>query len=106
MLLRQRDFPREFYVGDGLWTLRFVRRLDDDPGRITWGLTDPSDKVIYIRMGQTAKGRLETFVHELLHAVEYEYEIEIPHALIYKLEGPLVRLILDNLVSTGRVTWQ
>lgn len=100
-MLRQRDLPREFYVKDALWTVRYVRTLGGNRS----GLTDPSEKIIYIRQKIGSKERMRTFAHELLHAIEHEYEIEIPHRLIYRLEIPLVRLIVDNLVVSGRVVW-
>jgi hypothetical protein len=39
---------------------------------------------------------MRTLVLELFHAIEFAYEIKIPHALIYKLEGPVAELIKDN----------
>lgn len=32
---------------------------------------------------------IETFLHEFLHAVDFEYDLKISHKLIYRLERPL-----------------
>ena len=47
-------------------------------------------------MGQTAAARFDTFLHEILHAIEYEYGIEIPHPLVHALEEPIRRLLVEN----------
>lgn len=39
---------------------------------------------------------LETFIHELLHAVDFEYGIGIPHKTIYQLEEALARVLRLN----------
>jgi hypothetical protein len=41
------------------------------------------------------KERCETFAHELMHAIGYEYGIEIDHDLIYRMEAALARLLCD-----------
>ena len=99
-MLKLKDYPREIQVGEALWEVRFVRQLEEsDPARITWGLCDPSDQIIYIRLGQSQGERLKTFLHELLHAIEYEYKITMPHRLIHKLEDPLARFLMDNYLG-------
>ena len=100
MPLKMKDYPRQIQVGDSVWGVRFVRRLaDPSPGSITWGACDPSDQVIYIRLGQSQTERLKTFLHELLHAIEFEYGFEMPHRLIHRLEDPLVRFLMDNYLG-------
>lgn len=96
---RQKDYPKEIVVGDSIYRVRFVRAIGDAPKgseKETLGLCCPGEKEILVKQGLGALERFSTFVHELLHAVEFEYEIEIPHKLIYQLELPLTKLILDN----------
>lgn len=96
-MLRLKDYPREILVGDSIWAIRFMRRLAADDGKmITWGLCDPAEQTIYIRLGQSPKERLKTLLHEILHAIEEEYQLDIPHQLIHRLEDPLARLLIDN----------
>lgn len=97
-MLRLRDYPREIMVGEDLWAVRFVRRLPEDS---QLGLCDPSEQTIYIRLGQTQEERLKTFLHELLHAIEYEYKIVMPHRLIHRLEDPLARFLIDNYLGAA-----
>jgi hypothetical protein len=98
MIRCMRDYPREIEINDKTWTVRFLRQwpwsnFDDR----TVGFCDPEDCTLYIRMGQTPTERFKTFIHELLHALEYSYPgLKIPHGLIDKLEDPLRKLLLDN----------
>lgn len=91
MLLK--DYPRQFVIRDSLWDVKFVQKLD---GKLTAGLCDPSCQTIYVRLGQTKIERLKTVIHELLHAMEHEYAITIPHKMVYTLEAPLAEFLLDN----------
>lgn len=91
--------PRKLWVGDVEYTVKFVRKIPDpDPKCI--GLCCSSEQVIYILQGLSPKERLETFVHELLHAFEFEYEIAIPHQLIYALEKPVVNFLVENIFTS------
>lgn len=101
-MLKLKDYPREYMVGDAVWKLRFVRHIPhDQPGRICVGLAEPSEQVIYVKLGQDPEERLKTFLHELLHAIEYEYDISMPHRLIHKLEDPLARFLIDNYLPAA-----
>lgn len=89
-------------VGDNLWTVRFVKYIPHDkPGRYCLGASDPEEQTIYILMGQKPRERLSTFVHELIHVLEYEYNISIPHRLVYSLEDPIVRFLVDNYLLSA-----
>lgn len=98
-MLRIKDYPKEIRVGENDYEVCFVRNIGDKPGSkyTTFGGCNDFDCKIYIKLGQSAEERLITLVHELLHAVEAEYGIEIPHDLINKLEKPLAKLIIDNI---------
>lgn len=90
--------PRELRIGDGEWRVKFCRLID--PGthysNEIQGDCDPSEKVIRIKTNQSPHTRLETFLHEILHAFEFEYEFELGHPLIEKLEVALGAFLRDN----------
>ena len=59
-----------------------------------------SVRQIVLRSDLSKRAMLETLIHELLHAIEYEYNLPIPHALIHRLEKPLLKcLILNGWIS-------
>ncbi len=95
MICLQRDYPRQLHIGENIWDIRFCRIIPGH-GPNTLGLCDPSELIIYIKMGQTPRERFKTFAHEICHAVCFEFNIKENHAIIHKLEEPIVRLLMDN----------
>ncbi len=60
------------------------------------GLCDPEKRVIYIRLGQPHSETFNTFIHEVLHAFEAEYDVDVPHETVYTLERALSDFLLTN----------
>lgn len=94
--------PRKLLVKDQIYEVKYVSRIpsvnDGTKGPLR-GLCCSDKQVIYIARGISKAEKVQTFFHELLHAIEFEYDIEIDHKLVYKLEGPLAQVIVDNLAS-------
>lgn len=91
--------PKKIVVGDSLWTIRQVREVPRvKPLQELYGRADWDVELITIKSGLPFPKKLETLVHELLHAIEAEYSIVIPHALVHKLDAPIARLLLDNFL--------
>lgn len=95
-MLRQKDYPKTLRIGDTDWSIKFFRKPPDGK-KDTAGLCDGDTQTIYLTQGQKSETLFKIFLHELLHAIEYSYEIDIPHKLIYKLEQPLADFIIENL---------
>lgn len=95
--MRQRDIPREVVIAGNFWQIKFCRLIPGHPKRVL-GICDPSDKTIYIRQGQGYLERLNTLVHELTHAFEYEYghRFKLKHSLVDKIAGHAARFMIDN----------
>lgn len=92
---RMRDFPKELIIGESSWKVRWRRSIPEGGDRCV-GLCDPETKTIHIRMGQTPAERVSTLLHELMHCAEVEYKFELKHKDIYRLEGPLAQILLQN----------
>lgn len=92
---RRRDFPAEITLCGETWRIIFKRRIEDD-GIECLGLCDSETKTIYIRLGQSPEERAATFLHEALHAIEFELERTIGHKIINLIEGPLAAMLLEN----------
>lgn len=89
-LPQQKDYPKEIYCTNEVYRLLFVKDL---PG---YGVTDWAKKTIKIKKGISPRETFKTFVHEVLHVIEFEYGIKIKHKTIYALEPAIVEVILDN----------
>ena len=94
-----KDYPKTLKIKDALWEVKFVSEIEKGGKYETLGLCDPYDQIIYIRLRQTRKERFMTFLHELVHAMDHEYKIGIPHDMVVKLERPLAELWIANYVG-------
>lgn len=92
-LLTKSQYPTSLKVKDEEYRVAFVA---DIAGDNTVGQCDPGNRVIHIENGQSREEMLKTFIHETLHALEFEYDIKISHKAIYKLEIAIFNFIRDN----------
>jgi hypothetical protein len=88
----QRSYPREVFIADECYKVRFKKNLD------CYGITDSETKTITIKDGLSPRALLATYIHELLHAVEFEKPIKLPHKLVYDLESAIVEMLVDNFL--------
>jgi hypothetical protein len=91
----QSQYPKVLHVDDATYKIKFVKRIPHEEKR-TLGLCDPDTKTIWIRISHSPRGMFRTFIHESLHAIEFEYDLKIKHKMIYSLERALEALVVDN----------
>ncbi len=89
---RKRDYPKVIYLRDDVYRVVFVKNLKPI------GQTDATKKVIRIRAGLSRNETFRTFIHELLHVLEFSWPLKIKHKTVYKLEKALFQLFIDNFV--------
>jgi len=92
---KKSQYPKQITVAESVYSLKFVRKIDDAG---TLGLCNGDDKVITIKLSQSREDTLLTFIHELLHCLEFEYGLDINHKTIHKLEKPIAALLFDNFL--------
>lgn len=88
-----KDIKRQWLIRDQHYDVVFKKQKN--MGKDTRGECSP-EGIISIAQGISREQVYETLVHELLHAIEFEYGIDIPHKLIYELEVPLTEFLLQN----------
>lgn len=94
-----RAYPRRIHIKDDIWEIKF-RRLDFfPPGEI--GYCDPSTMEIGLCLGMNKKETFQTFVHELIHAIEYSYNFQVVqrHVMndnVYKITEGVVDILTKN----------
>lgn len=91
-LPRQSQYPKTVQFGIEVYKLKFKKGLD------CYGYTDSGTKTITIKDGLSPRMTLATYVHELLHVIEFEHPLKLKHKTIYKLEAAIVELLLDNFL--------
>lgn len=95
--MKQKHIPKELLIGESLWRVRFVRHIpDNSKDKLTLGLCCPDEKTIYIRQGQSFEERLDTVIHEIIHAAEYEFQFELEHRHVHKLGEVLAKIYIQN----------
>ena len=71
----------------------YVDQFDD---RNQLGECDFDGKLIVLKRNLSKAKANKIFLHELMHAIEYECGIQIPHKSIYELEDALYKLLRLN----------
>lgn len=89
MDLKPKDYPKLVRVGDEDYRVCFARKLKNGD----LGYCDSDMKLITISRDQDPDEMLATFLHEVLHAFEFESGLELGHPRINKLEYLLVSVL-------------
>ena len=98
------SYPKTVEVEGMNWAIKFKRKpFYDDEGDECLGLCDPEDKTIYIKIQTDKVDMFRVFIHEVLHAIEYEREIEIPHKYIEKLDRGVSKFLIKNFNSINKI---
>lgn len=91
---RRKDFPKCVYLAEDVcYQIKFKRGLQ---AKGYMGVCCFDIKEIWISTGLTCQERLETFWHEISHALDFEYGIKLTHKQVYALEKPLSDLFQKN----------
>ena len=93
-MIKKTSYPRQLVIGDEVWSVKFVRKLDG-----CYGECDPSNNEIRIRMKQSHDETLKTFIHEVVHALEFSFEFDLEHRHVYALEEAVFQLLRDNFLT-------
>jgi len=75
-----------------------VLYIEDFRGGETLGEMRPDTKQIVIKSGQSPKNTVVTYIHELLHAISEEYEVQLTETQILKLERAIYYILKENNV--------
>ncbi len=84
-----RDFPKLITVNKAIYHITFFTKLTQDDH----GFCDADSKIIGLSRNQTRKEMFSTLVHEVIHALEAEYNLPIGHARINKIEEVIIDLL-------------
>ena len=88
------EYPQRISINKVEYTIVFVDQIE---GSDTLGLCDFERKVIFLKNKQSPKERFLTFIHEVLHAIEYEFNAGVEHELVYKLEVGIAETLIQVL---------
>lgn len=91
--------PSKICVKKGVeYEVVWVDEIESDPSLM--GLCrdkkEARQRQILLKKGMSQKDTWQTFIHELLHVLEFENRIRISHKLIDQLESPIFQLLKLN----------
>lgn len=90
-----KDYKTEIHINDETYTIKFVKRIPGEKKDVV-GLCDDTKRIIHVRSGLTKSQMFRTYLHEVLHAMDAEWEIKLTHRQVYLLEKALGDLFLSN----------
>lgn len=103
---RPSEYPSTLTINNHVWTVKFKKKLVEDKVEVMGVTTFCDDEEEPTRLIEIALNQhkmplsnlaiMHTFVHETLHAMEYEFNIKIPHKAIYALDQVIVEVLLAN----------
>ena len=85
-------YPKKIYFANECYKIKFKKGLD------CYGTTNAHKRLITIKSGMSRRSTLATFIHELLHMIEFEAPLKLKHKMIYKLERAIVEIMIDNFL--------
>lgn len=72
----------------------WAETIKDNPD--TMGLAEPNEKTIYLKLGMSDTETMKTLIHEVIHAIEFEWDQPIPHKITYTLEEGIWKILKLN----------
>lgn len=94
MYPKESDYPHRVRIGKVWYNIVWAKVIEGDTEAA--GLCDGNAKQITLVQGLTRKELLRVFVHELIHALEFEHLIPIPHNLVKQIDEPLAMALVAN----------
>lgn len=96
--MRKTGFPKSIDVKRGVsYRIEFVDAFDD-PEQV--GVCMFRDKLILIKAGMSRKSKLETLIHEVIHAIIWENGIrlgeKLEESVITMMERPIYKFLKVN----------
>lgn len=94
------NYPTKLRIGDVYYRIRFVKSIRRCKKKVgegaIVGICDQARHEILIKQGMSKDETLKTYLHELGHAIEFEYDIKISHKAIYQYEEAIFDFICAN----------
>jgi hypothetical protein len=87
---RQNKYPKKIHLKSATYRIKFVANLE------SIGETDALRREIRIRKNMSDNETLRTFIHEVLHFMEFEFPVKLKHKTVYKLEKAIFAFLMDN----------
>lgn len=84
-------YPKKVWIKNECYRVVFSKSIKH------YGETDALSKTIRIRFGMSPRETMRTFIHECLHAMDFENpKLKLKHKQVYALEEAIYEFLYDN----------
>lgn len=90
------ELPPTLKVGPYIYTIESVDESFEHDGQPAYAIGSHFEQTIKIRTTTTTARVLDTFIHEVLHAVDETYDIGLSHRQVHQLGAILAQILIDN----------
>lgn len=94
-----RSYAKIWVIKDAIWNLRFLQRMKDSADG--WCIYEKNELQIDKKLDN--EGKFVAFWHEIIHALDHEYDIGLTHQQVHKLEQAIARFKLDNAYQITKI---
>jgi len=88
--------PKTCKIGGYNYEVKFVENRTKDNGDSHPASVSSQWQKIFIDSNQHKEGQESSFIHEILEAIDYHYQIGLPHDKISVLETALYGVLSEN----------
>lgn len=90
-----RGYPKRVKIGDNWYRVRVVKKIQGSSTKYA-GMFYPNSRLICLLADQSDDELFKSYVHEVIHAFEDEYDIKIAHSGVYKFEEAIFDFFVAN----------
>ena len=90
------NLPGTVKVGAFVYRIEREAQVRADDDRRLCGQVDHMRQVIRIGEGMAAEQEYDTFLHEVLHAIDHNGQIGLTEKQIHRLSSGILGVLLDN----------
>jgi len=91
--------PRKLKVGPHTYKVRRKKKIVDEEGHELRGECRVEERVILLQSGLKNTRLCETFLHEVMHAIDEENQMELGENRVNLISLCLLQIILDNKLN-------
>jgi len=97
------NLPKKINVGSHIYTIRLIKSPKDENEYVE-GIIIHDNEMIYIDRDLPLSGKWSTLFHEVLHAIEFVYDIKFKHKKIERLAPYLYQFLRANKLLWKQIT--
>lgn len=101
--MRHIEIPTEVKIKKGItYRVHIVNKIPYQvEGESLTGYCHQETRTIWVSKRQRRPGLEKAFLHELIHAIQFEYELKIDHDDVYDLEKALYEVFRINNIKVS-----